>query len=93
VNNFVNWAGTSDQSVLEKDSSLMLHGESNYVHVHEKFHPLNPVDENMEGTFCYNLTESEFELLNNGSLLLLRVEKIVDFEEFCNKSEARLCYF
>jgi hypothetical protein len=71
------------------DANLLIHGESEHVHVHTKFHLLHPVDETQPGHNCFLLNNTDFKLFVNGSLLMLEYGAILDIDQFCIKSEAR----
>lgn len=82
-------AGIFNESTLDDESHTIIHGENKHVRVRENFHMLNPVDETIEGSLCFNLADViEFKLLKNGSLLLLDSDIIIDIKQFCIKSEA-----
>jgi hypothetical protein len=67
----------------------MIHGKSKHVRLHEHFHLLNPVNATIEGSsMCFNVTELDFEILMNGSLIFLESGTIVDIERFCINSVA-----
>jgi hypothetical protein len=82
-------AGQFNESALDKETHTILHGESKHVRVRENFHLLHPVNETIEGSsLCFILADvTEFKLLKNGSLLLMDLEKTIDIDQFCVKSE------